>query len=117
MVNWILRVANGVAGISLAKLAAWIVVIIGWMLYGLILIIPFINPHPRSPMEDFQLLMHPKRGDIIAIPIMIAFIIGWYMCWEYIKERNNNKQETKHDKPNNGGTDPIDDTRLGDRND
>ena len=64
------------------KFIAWSIVIFGWIIYGLIIIAPFFDPHPHDPMQDFYILFHPKPGDWIAIPFIILALIGWYAAWD-----------------------------------
>lgn len=75
------------------KIIAWSVVVIGWIAYGLVCIASFFNPHPKDPMDDFYDMIHRHytRTDLILIPTLIVFIILWFTCWEYIKDKKGNK--------------------------
>jgi len=85
------------------KFIAWSIVIFGWIIYGLIIIIPFLDPHPHDPMQDFYILFHPKPGDWIAIPFIILSLIAWYTAWDYLKgERNKKKHEIQTIQRGNG---------------
>ena len=72
---------------------AWVIVYIGWLLYGLTIVATLLNPRPSDPIKDITEGFKPEhwRFHIVALVLIILY----FLAWGY----------TQKDKYNGNGTD------------
>lgn len=70
------------------KILCWVIVIIGWVAYGLLLLIQFLYPHKETdPIEDIQHFFSASAWEHWQFNLVAMCIVGIYLsAWVYLQK-------------------------------
>jgi hypothetical protein len=82
----------------IVKPLAWLVVITGWIFYGLVIWEQVTHPRPeKDPVTDFQEGLKSSAEHWQFSLFMLCMVLLYVSCWVFIKE----EKETKKRKEQN----------------